>query len=150
MTDARGLLAGIVFGFLGLFPATAKTITIEFLEGTINPATIENLGGLACRNLDHIVHLKIAVDWPAATLAEVTGASAFSLFRAFKKYRGYSPLEFAKQLRLRHAHELLRRPDAAISLAEIASACGFADLGHFVDDYIRAFGEYPSQTPSRT
>ncbi len=62
MSDIKGLLAGIILGFLGLIPATAKNINIEFLDGTINPATIENLGGLACRNLDHIVHLKIAVD----------------------------------------------------------------------------------------
>lgn len=35
-------------------------------------------------------------------LAEVTGVSAFSLFSAFKKHRGYSPLEFATRLRSRH------------------------------------------------
>lgn len=70
MSDVKGLLAGIILGFLGLIPATAKSLNIEFLEGAINPATIENLSGLACRNLDHIVHLKIAVDWPAATLGQ--------------------------------------------------------------------------------
>ena len=32
-------------------------------------------------------------------LAEVTGASAFSLFRGFRKHRGYSPLEFLAQVR---------------------------------------------------
>lgn len=32
-------------------------------------------------------------------LADVTGVSAFSLFRAFKISRGYSPLEFASRLR---------------------------------------------------
>jgi len=32
-------------------------------------------------------------------LAEVTGVSAFSLFRSFKKTRGYSPLDFAAKLR---------------------------------------------------
>ena len=35
-------------------------------------------------------------------LAEVTGVSAFSLFGAFKKYRGYSPLRFLAQMRQRH------------------------------------------------
>lgn len=34
-------------------------------------------------------------------LAEVTGVSAFSLFRSFKKSRGYSPMTFATQLRLK-------------------------------------------------
>ena len=32
-------------------------------------------------------------------LAELTGVSAFSLFSAFRKSRGYSPLEFAAQVR---------------------------------------------------
>ena len=33
------------------------------------------------------------------TLAEVSGVSAFSLFRAFRKIRGYSPFEFASMVR---------------------------------------------------
>lgn len=32
-------------------------------------------------------------------LAELVGVSAFSLFRSFKKVRGYSPLEYAEQVR---------------------------------------------------
>lgn len=34
-------------------------------------------------------------------LAEITGVSAFSLFNAFRKHRGYSPLEFVARLRSR-------------------------------------------------
>ena len=34
-------------------------------------------------------------------LADVTGVSAFSLFRSFRKARGYSPREFGAQVRLR-------------------------------------------------
>lgn len=42
---------------------TAENIDIEFLEGEINQASVENLNRLACRNYDHIVHLNISVDW---------------------------------------------------------------------------------------
>ena len=35
-------------------------------------------------------------------LAEVTGVSVFSLFRSFRKHRGYSPLQFLAQVRSRH------------------------------------------------
>lgn len=35
-------------------------------------------------------------------LAEVVGMSAFSLFRSFKKVRGYSPLEYAAQVRAKN------------------------------------------------
>ena len=34
-------------------------------------------------------------------LTEITGVSAFSLFRSFKRHRGYSPLTFASQVRSR-------------------------------------------------
>jgi hypothetical protein len=40
-------------------------------------------------------------------LAGVTGVSALSLARAFKKVRGVSPMEFAKEVRLRRARQLL-------------------------------------------
>lgn len=35
-------------------------------------------------------------------LAEVTGVSALSLFRTYKRARGYSPLEYAMRVRSRH------------------------------------------------
>jgi AraC-binding-like domain len=35
-------------------------------------------------------------------LADVTGVSAFSLFAAFRKHRGYSPREFVTRMRARH------------------------------------------------
>jgi AraC-like DNA-binding protein len=36
------------------------------------------------------------------SLAEVTGVSGFSLFRAFRKSRGYSPFQYASQVRSKH------------------------------------------------
>jgi len=82
-------------------------------------------------------------------LAEVTGISALGLFRSFRKTRGYSPMEFANQVRLSRARELLRRPDATTTVATVASTCGFADLDRFEGDYRRAFSELPSTTLSR-
>jgi AraC-like DNA-binding protein len=79
-------------------------------------------------------------------LAAVTEMSAFDLFRSFKSSRGYSPTEFADRVRLRHTRELLRRADATTTVAAVASACGFSDLWRFTRDYVRVFGEHPSQT----
>jgi AraC-binding-like domain len=39
-------------------------------------------------------------------LAEVSGVSVLSLFRSFKKYRGYSPLQFLAQVRSRRGEPL--------------------------------------------
>ncbi len=58
---------------LGLFcalSAAAKTISIEFLQGVIDPQSEGELGGLACRNYDHIVHVDITVIWSGLVVAE--------------------------------------------------------------------------------
>jgi AraC-like DNA-binding protein len=82
-------------------------------------------------------------------LARITGASALGLFRSFKRYRGYSPMEFVNGVRLRHARVLLQRPQPGTTIAEVVSACCLADDGRFAGDYFRAFGEQPWQTLDR-
>ena len=82
-------------------------------------------------------------------IAAVAGASARSLFRAFKQSRGYSPMAFGKQVRLRRAHQLLNCRQLATTVTEVAFACGFSDLGRFSKDYRRSFGELPSETLKR-
>ncbi len=78
-------------------------------------------------------------------VAAVSGASARSIFRAFQQSRGYSPLAFAKQVRLRHARDMLNLADITTTVTDIAFACGFSDLGRFSKDYRQTFGESPSQ-----
>lgn len=95
----------------------------------------------------------IEANWDRAItledLAEVSGVSARSLFRAFEKARGCSPTIFAKRIRLERARDLLRQPEAETSVTATAFRCGFANLGHFGADYRRLFGELPSETLSR-
>jgi AraC-like DNA-binding protein len=82
-------------------------------------------------------------------IATVAGSSARSIFRAFRQSRGYSPLAFAKQVRLRHAQRMLKGSDATTTVTNVAFACGFNDLGRFSKDYRRTFGEPPSQVLNR-
>jgi transcriptional regulator GlxA family with amidase domain len=79
-------------------------------------------------------------------LVAVTDVSARSLFKAFKRTRGYSPIAFAKMVRLKQARQMLQGGDPDISVTGIAFKCGFGNLGHFAADYRRAFGELPSET----
>jgi transcriptional regulator GlxA family with amidase domain len=83
-------------------------------------------------------------------LSGITGASTRSLHEKFKQARGYSPMAFAKQVRLRRARELLSRPEPATSVTTVSSACGFGNLGHFAKDYFKIFGERPSETLARS
>jgi AraC-like DNA-binding protein len=79
-------------------------------------------------------------------LVEATGIGARAIFRAFQQTRGYSPMAFAKMVRLRHARNMLSKPGPEASVTAVAFVCGFGNLGHFARDYGRAFGERPSRT----
>jgi len=80
-----------------------------------------------------------------ADLATAAGVSARSVFRAFKKSRGLSPMDFVKQIRLRQAKQMFDRADAGTTVTDVAYACGFGDLGRFSREYCRSFGERPSE-----
>jgi transcriptional regulator GlxA family with amidase domain len=79
-------------------------------------------------------------------LALVANTSVRSLFYSFKKSRGVSPMTFVRQVRLRHAKEMLAGASPETTVTSIASACGFSNLGHFAKYYSAAFGEHPSAT----
>ncbi len=83
-------------------------------------------------------------------LSEVTGVSARTLVRQFIKFRGYSPIAFARKIRLERAHALFSQPNTATSVTGVALECGFANLGRFAHDYGSMFGELPSQTLNRS
>jgi two-component system response regulator YesN len=51
------------------------------------------------------------------------------LLRAFKKYKGYTPLVYHNHIRCERAKELLARTDEEIS--EIGEAVGFVSSAHF-------------------
>jgi AraC-like DNA-binding protein len=82
-------------------------------------------------------------------LVAEAGVSARSLFRAFERVRGTTPIAFAKTVRLRRARELLLSGDPAVTVTSAAAACNFANPGHFARYYREAYGEPPSVTMAR-
>lgn len=108
---------------------------------TANRTVVQRVEGYIEANWDK------AID--TATLAEMAGISARSLFRHFRQERGYSPFEFARRIRLQRAFEALTYPDKSTSVVQVALRCGFQNVGHFARDYRLAFGERPSETLAR-
>jgi len=96
----------------------------------------------------------IAANWnqplSIEDLAVEAGCSVRSLFRTFRQSRGYTPLEFARRLRLGNARRMLQNPDQSTTVTSVAFACGFNDLGRFSKDFTQAFGELPSLVLNRT
>lgn len=82
-------------------------------------------------------------------LAAVTGASGRSLFHSFRQSRGYSPMVFLREVRLRQAWLILNANAAGTSVTDTAFACGFGNLGHFASYFRTKFGEAPSAVLSR-
>lgn len=82
-------------------------------------------------------------------LSEETGIGVRTLFAAFHKSRGYTPMQFAKTIRLKKAQKMLRSEAHGISVTGVAFACGFANPGNFARDYRTMFGELPSETLAR-
>ena len=79
-------------------------------------------------------------------LALATQTSVRSLFDSFKKSRGISPMHFVRQVRLRHAKQMLMSGRPETTVTSVALDCGFSNLGHFARHYHAAFGEQPSAT----
>ena len=85
-----------------------------------------------------------------AGMSALADVSARTLFRQFRKDRGYSPLEFAKKIRLDRAKELLEQGDESKSVSQIAYLCGFQSASHFARDFRLSFGELPSDVFKRS
>jgi AraC-like DNA-binding protein len=83
-------------------------------------------------------------------LAAEVGVSTRAIFRAFERSRAYSPMAFAKAIRLKRAREILMSGDPCVSVTGAAFQSNFASPGRFAKDYREAFGELPSETVSRT
>jgi AraC-like DNA-binding protein len=79
-------------------------------------------------------------------LVAVSGVSERALQQAFRRYRGCSPLEFSRDLRLDAARAGLL---AGESVTETALASGFNHFGRFAESYAARFGEKPSETVKR-
>lgn len=85
-----------------------------------------------------------------ATIAAHTGVSVRSLYAGFQRYRGRSPMEHLRHLRLERARTDLSDPPAAdTTVTSVALRWGFGHLGQFAADYRGRFGELPSHTLRR-
>jgi AraC-like DNA-binding protein len=102
------------------------------------------------RDIEDIIESNWQTTIDIERLAESAGVSARTLFRAFQQARGYSPMAYAKTVRLKRARDFLMAGDPSVSVTDVALQCNFSNLGHFSKDFYRAFGERPSQTLSRS
>ncbi|WP_081075360.1 AraC family transcriptional regulator [Burkholderia anthina] len=74
-------------------------------------------------------------------IAAACGLSPSQFYRAFRETTGMPPHRWLSRRRIDKAKALLTQ--SALSLSEIASACGFADQSHFSRSFVQAIGTTP-------
>ncbi len=75
-------------------------------------------------------------------ISQTVGVHPVHLSREFRRYYRSTVGEYIRQLRIEYACREMLNPDA--SLAEIASAAGFADQSHFARTFKRLLGKPPA------
>ncbi|WP_458526759.1 choline metabolism transcriptional regulator GbdR [Onishia taeanensis] len=109
-----------------------QRVPLKHVLGTTQPKLLE-IVALMEANLEE----PIALD-ELATYVEV---SRRQLERLFQKYLHCSPSRYYLKLRLTRARQLLKQ--TAMSIIEVASACGFVSTPHFSKCYREYFGMPP-------
>lgn len=80
---------------------------------------------------------------PLAELCDCAGVAPWTLRRLFRRHLGTTPAAHYRGLRLDRARQLLIY--SHLSVAEIAAACGFAEIASLSHAYSRRFGVAPSR-----
>ncbi len=111
-----------------------------------------NISGMDYPSLDE-VFLKNAMkciedhfsdyDYNLNKFAEDLNMSKASLYRKFKSLIGLSPIEFIRNVRLKHSCQLLKQQSGSIS--DVAYAVGFSDPKYFTSCFKNEFGVTPSE-----
>jgi AraC family transcriptional regulator len=91
------------------------------------------------------IHANYARELSLTDIAGAAHLSPFHLARLFKQSLGVSPHQYVIQVRVNNARWLLSAGSGERSLAEVASAVGFADQSHLTRHFKRVTGLTPRQ-----
>jgi len=104
-----------------------------------------SLGKTPVEIAEEYLRANIAEPFQLDRLIEITGASASTLLRDFRRRYGMPPLQYLKNCRLEAAHrELATTEPDETTVTQVAMSYGFYHLGRFAAYYKTAFGELPS------
>jgi len=110
-------------------------------EHTETPATQPRAVAQALQ----FIHANYTSDLSLNEIAKAVNLSPFHVARLFKQSVGVSPHQYLIQLRVNSARSLLSAGSVEHSLAELASAVGFADQSHLTRHFKRIVGVTPRQ-----
>ena len=92
----------------------------------------------------HLLERTYLENLPVKQYAEASHVSENTFRSLFQKQIGMSPLKYRNHLRIERAKELLR--EGGFTVAEVAYASGFENIGYFCRYYRQITGESPNET----
>lgn len=129
---------------------TCATLLILASEAESQRSMKRRRGGLSKAPLDkaeEYIRAHLTEPFVLDKLIEITGTSASTLLREFRKRYGMPPMQYLKHCRLEAAHrELSSAERGQTTVTEVAMHYGFYHLGRFSGLYRKTFGEMPSVT----
>jgi len=126
------LASGILLGIIGRIEASKVSVSFK---GKDVESLIKKAKSVITENLDQNVSPE--------RIASEMGVS-YSLFRQqFKKYTGFSPVQYQIQLRIQKAREMLINTD--LSIKEIADSLGFDSLYYMSRIFKQKTGKTPRE-----
>ncbi len=85
-----------------------------------------------------------------AAIATASGISARTLIEGFRRHLGTSPKALLREFRFQKVRDaLIAAIPGTTTVADIATACGFNELGRFAVEYRQRYDESPSATLHR-
>lgn len=83
-------------------------------------------------------------------LAKIAGVNVRTIQKAFREYRGCTPIDDINRRRIEKARVMLLETDAHFNVLDIALEAGYQHPSRFAALYKKKYGENPSQTLART
>ena len=117
----------------------------EELENAGKASTIPGIVKKAESFIEGNAHLPITL----SDILSQSGCSISALLKSFRRFRGYTPMEFLTTRRLDLVRQRLDNAEAMDNVTLIAQELGFTHLGRFSIIYRKRFGEKPSETLRR-
>ncbi len=135
--EKKNIETTIIANLLHALPHNYSSL-LDVNQNAIAPKHVKQAEAFMLENLSVPINI---VD-----LVEVCGVSARSLFDAFKRFRGITPMKRLQQFRLEQARHCLMAAKSDDTVTDILTRLGVTQLGRFAAIYKNSYGETPSQT----
>ena len=150
LDDGGGLLVN------GLAGAKMSEALVMTLLGTQRHTYTDALAAPAApiaprhvRRAEEFMRANLAASLTLEHIAREAGASTRALQEGFRRFRGTTPLESLRAMRMAAARRDLLAGRAGDGVTGVALRWGFTHLGRFAASYRHHFGESPSKTLQR-